>query len=48
MGGKMGVRDAQFARGFEPFAIELADVEFNGQRMEDAQVVGAPAPDAKQ
>ena len=48
LGGEAGVGDAQLPGGFEAFAIQLGHVKFDGQGMEDAQVVGAPAPDAKQ
>ena len=48
VGGKADVGDTQFPGGFETFAIQFADIKLDGQRVEDAQVVGAPAPDAKQ
>ena len=48
LGGEAGVGDAQFPGGFKALAVQFSDIKLNGQGMEDAQMVGAPAPDAKQ
>ena len=46
--GQMRIRNSQLPRALQPPGVQFTDEKLHRQRMEHAQMVGAPPPDADQ